>query len=50
MKTETIEEWQKRTGKFPAKVKVNHDEKFYYSWIVRGKLKLKKKKRLEPKV
>jgi hypothetical protein len=44
MKTETIEEWQKRTGKEPTKVKVNHNEKFYYAWIVRGKLKLKKKR------
>jgi hypothetical protein len=48
MKTETLEQWKARTGKEPRKVKIEHNTaKFYYSWITRGKLKLKNKPRLD---
>lgn len=44
MKTETIEQFLKRGGVI-KKPKANYKtEKYYYSWITRGKLKLKKKK------
>ena len=47
MKTETLEQFLARGGsikKPPADYKNN---KYYYSWITRGKLKLKKKPRLD---
>jgi hypothetical protein len=46
LKTETIEEWQKRTGKSPQKPKIDYKAKYYYAWITRGKLRLKKKKKV----
>lgn len=45
MKTETLEEYLARGGTI-KKPKIDYkNEKYYYSWITRGKLKLKKKKK-----
>lgn len=45
MKTETIEEFKARGGVIKRPPVDYKNEKFYYSWITRGKLKLKKKPR-----
>lgn len=44
MKTETLDEYLARGGTI-KEPKIDYKKKYYYAWITRGKLKLKKKPR-----